>query len=74
MGFISDIPILQSSAIKNYLDLTVKLLSELHFALAHGCCRPIDQQFTAFPLDGIGVGDRAFFLEAEDIPVSDSRG
>jgi hypothetical protein len=43
LGFICDIPILQSSAIENDLDLTVKLLSDLHSAPSHGGSRPIDQ-------------------------------
>ena len=71
MDFICDIPILQSSAIEDDFDLTVKLLSDLYSAPSHSRSRPIDQQFTAFPLDGIAVGDYAFFLEAEDIPVSE---
>ncbi len=74
LGFVCDILILQSTAIENDLDLTVELLSDLNFAPPHGGSRPIDQQFTAFPLDSIAVGDYAFFLEAEDIPVSESMG
>ena len=74
LGFICDIPILQSSAIKNDFDLTVELLSDFHSASSHGGSRPIDQQFTAFPLDGIAIGDYSFFFEAEDIPVSDAMG
>ncbi len=73
LDFFSDISMPQSSAIENDFDLTVELLSDLHFAPSHSGSRPIDQQFTAFPLDGIAVGDYAFFLEAEDIPVSDSK-
>ena len=74
LDFFSDIPILQSSALENNFDLTIKLLSDLHSVSSHSGSRPIDQQFTAFPLDSIAVGDYAFFLEAEDISVSYSRG
>ena len=73
LDFICDIAMLQSSAIENDFDPTVELLSDLHFAPSHGGRWTFDQQFTAFPLDSISVGDYAFFFEAEDIPVSYSR-
>ena len=73
-GFLSDILVLQSTAVEDDFDLPVKLLSYLHFSSAHGGCRPLDEELTVFPLDGIAVGDRPLLLEAEDVPVPDPRG
>ena len=73
-GFLSDILILQSAAVEDDFDLSVELLSYLHFSSAHGGCRPIDEKLTVFPLDGISVGDGPLLFETEDVPVSDPRG
>lgn len=54
--FFSNLLIPQSSAVKEDLDLAIKMLPDLHFAPPQGSSRLIDQKLTVFPLGGISIG------------------
>ena len=72
--FIGDIPILQSSVLKEDLNSPIKLLSDLYSSSPQSNTGRINEKLAVVPLDFVIIRDGPPLLEAEDIAVSEPWG